>query len=518
MVEKYCFECHNYDRNGRQPGVRQDVPGANRRRRGNVGESDPQAARRSHAAGRRAAPRRPDRSRSSSRGSRTRSTRPRPTAAPGRVRAAPPEPPRVRARDPRSARRSTSTRRHCCRTTTSRATSTTTPTRCRCRPTSSTSTSTPRARSRSKRSATPRRLPIATTYGDAANMVISLPPDGAPGTGRQQHHLRRDAVRHARRLQSSSTTSRPTASTSSRSATWRSRAKCRGWSSRTRSSRCSTARSSIAPTSAAKPTTRRSTRRLDPAVEEINGRLRKIRFQRHGRAAQAGGHVRASQLRRERRAHAHDRARGRPGAHPGRACVADPRAAVGHRHRATRASRAKIFICQPSEASDEAPCATEDRHEPRRRAFRRPVDRRRISNALMAFYEAGTRAGRLRRRRARCAQRDPGEPAFPLSRGIGRDAPATRTLNDLELASRLSFFLWSSLPDEELLRLADESRLGKPRRAGRTGEPHARRRARQVAARRFRVPVAARSPSSTRSPRTAASSRRRAACWIRARC
>ena len=44
---------------------------------------------------------------------------------------------------------------------------------------------------------------------------------------------------------------------------------------------------------------------------------------------------------------------------------------------------------------------------------------------------------------------------------------ATRTLSDLELASRLSFFLWSSLPDEELLKLATESRLEQTRRAGR---------------------------------------------------
>ena len=39
---------------------------------------------------------------------------------------------------------------------------------------------------------------------------------------------------------------------------------------------------------------------------------------------------------------------------------------------------------------------------------------------------------------------------------------ATRTLSDLELASRLSFFLWSSLPDEELLNLATDSRLSQP--------------------------------------------------------
>ena len=47
-----------------------------------------------------------------------------------------------------------------------------------------------------------------------------------------------------------------------------------------------------------------------------------------------------------------------------------------------------------------------------------------------------------------------------LESGVGTSA--TRTLSDLELASRLSFFLWSSLPDDELVKLATDSRLSKP--------------------------------------------------------
>ena len=56
-------------------------------------------------------------------------------------------------------------------------------------------------------------------------------------------------------------------------------------------------------------------------------------LQRDGRSARSGRHVRAPQLRRKRRAHAHDRARRRPGAHPGGACAADSRAVDGHRRR-----------------------------------------------------------------------------------------------------------------------------------------------------------------------------------------
>jgi hypothetical protein len=53
-------------------------------------------------------------------------------------------------------------------------------------------------------------------------------------------------------------------------------------------------------------------------------------------------------------------------------------------------------------------------------------------------------------------------PHFLYRVESGDVAGGTRTLSDFELASRLSFFLWSSLPDEELLKLATESRLGKP--------------------------------------------------------
>ena len=53
-------------------------------------------------------------------------------------------------------------------------------------------------------------------------------------------------------------------------------------------------------------------------------------------------------------------------------------------------------------------------------------------------------------------------PHFLYRAESGAGTGATRTLSDLELASRLSFFLWSSLPDEELLKLATESRLSKP--------------------------------------------------------
>ena len=80
----------------------------------------------------------------------------------------------------------------------------------------------------------------------------------------------------------------------------------------------------------------------------------------------------------------------------------------------------------------------------------------------MAFYRAGRRREAST---AACATRSAPILASPhfLYRAESADPTGgVRTLSDLELASRLSFFLWSSLPDEELLKLAAEARLGNP--------------------------------------------------------
>ena len=84
--------------------------------------------------------------------------------------------------------------------------------------------------------------------------------------------------------------------------------------------------------------------RLDPAVEEINGRLRKIRFTATAGQHKLARHLPPPHLRRERRAHAHRRARGRAGAHPGRARAADSRTAVGHRHQPVGEPQADLHL------------------------------------------------------------------------------------------------------------------------------------------------------------------------------
>jgi hypothetical protein len=121
------------------------------------------------------------------------------------------------------------------------------------------------------------------------------------------------------------------------------------------------------------------------------------------------------------------------------------------------ASRDKIFVCEPESPAAERGCAEIIATNLARRAFRRPVDDEDVA-ALMPFFETG---------RASTGTFDGGieqllvavlaSPDF-LYRTIGSpDAVApgeAYPLSDIELASRLSFFLWSQGPDEQLLELA----------------------------------------------------------------
>jgi hypothetical protein len=123
-------------------------------------------------------------------------------------------------------------------------------------------------------------------------------------------------------------------------------------------------------------------------------------------------------------------------------------------------SRRRIFVCRPATAADEAPCARRILSTLARRAYRRPVDEGDIA-PLFRFYETGRRtgfdAGIELALRAMLAS-----PKFLLR--IEQDpagvAPGgSYPLDDLALASRLSFFLWSSIPDDELLDVAARGRL-----------------------------------------------------------
>src|SRR5262245_19675343 len=127
-------------------------------------------------------------------------------------------------------------------------------------------------------------------------------------------------------------------------------------------------------------------------------------------------------------------------------------------------SRARIFMCRPKTAAEEDACATKIIGTLARRGFRGDVtdaDRQR----LFRFYQEGRRAGNFERGIQKALQRILASPkfAFHVERDPADVPPGTvYRITDLELASRLSFFLWSSIPDEALIALAQQGRLHTP--------------------------------------------------------
>ena len=127
-------------------------------------------------------------------------------------------------------------------------------------------------------------------------------------------------------------------------------------------------------------------------------------------------------------------------------------------------SRRAVFRCRPTDRVDEAPCAREILSALARRAYRRPVTDADI-DTLLAFYDAGRAEGSFDAGIQLALERLLIAPDFLFR--IERDptdvGPATAyRLTDIEIASRLSFFLWSSGPDDELLDLAERGELDDP--------------------------------------------------------
>ena len=125
--------------------------------------------------------------------------------------------------------------------------------------------------------------------------------------------------------------------------------------------------------------------------------------------------------------------------------------------------RRKVFVCRPADAKAERPCAREILSTLARHAYRRPV--RDIDvETLLRFYEAGRAEGTFDVGIQRALERLLVSPSFlfrveadPVEGGAG-----IHRVSNIELASRLSFFLWSSMPDEELLDAAERGMLSDP--------------------------------------------------------
>src|SRR5690349_6068019 len=128
-------------------------------------------------------------------------------------------------------------------------------------------------------------------------------------------------------------------------------------------------------------------------------------------------------------------------------------------------SREKLFICKPDVAEQERPCAERITADLAGRAFRRPITKDDIGR-LMAFYDVGREGpGGFNAGVEQMVTAVLVSPDF-LYRGIARPQDAKEVkfhaLSDLELASRLSFFLWKRAPDDELLKLASTGELRRP--------------------------------------------------------
>ena len=300
----------------------------------------------------------------------------------------------------------------------------------------------------------PQALPIATTYGDPANMVISLPPDAAPGTGLQQHHL-------------------PGMPFGTRG----------GFVVKHNFPADGEYELTIGDMALAREVPRMEFEntvvvlldgkefyrtniggevdhksidtRLDPAVEEINNRLRKIHFQ-----AAAGQHDLAVTFVHRSYAESDERTRtvalegGQERIQAAHALeIRGPLTVTGI---GASPSRDKIFICRPSDTPNERTCAVDIVTNLAERAFRRPITDEDLGG-LMAFYDAGFKLGGFE-----VGVRDALSAVLASPHFLYRAEAGDGALTDLEVASRLSFFLWSSVPDAELLELAEKGKLGKP--------------------------------------------------------
>jgi hypothetical protein len=143
--------------------------------------------------------------------------------------------------------------------------------------------------------------------------------------------------------------------------------------------------------------------------------------------------------------------------------IAGPRAASGV---GDTPSRRRIFMCTPAAPIDEEPCAANILRRLAERAYRRPMaaDDPAVAT-LLEFYSAGRAEGSFDLGVQRAVARVLVDPEFIFrfeAEPALLPAGAVYSISDVELASRLSFFLWSSIPDEPLLANAASGVLSRP--------------------------------------------------------
>ncbi|HEY2414583.1 MAG TPA: DUF1592 domain-containing protein [Pirellulaceae bacterium] len=127
-------------------------------------------------------------------------------------------------------------------------------------------------------------------------------------------------------------------------------------------------------------------------------------------------------------------------------------------------SRRRIFVCEPKTEAEEADCARKIIANLARRAYRRPVEEADLEAPLL-MYREGRAEGSFELGIEAALNAILVNPQFVLR--VERDPVSVPEataykISDAELASRLSYFLWSSMPDEELLALAEKGELSRP--------------------------------------------------------
>ena len=127
-------------------------------------------------------------------------------------------------------------------------------------------------------------------------------------------------------------------------------------------------------------------------------------------------------------------------------------------------SRRRLFVCRPASSTPEDGCAAQIVRTLARRAYRRPPSDGDVAR-LMGFYREGRRAGGFDAGIQMAVQRVLSSPKFLLRvedepSGVSPGTPFR--VGPLDLASRLSFFLWSSIPDDALLKVAEDGALREP--------------------------------------------------------
>ncbi|HWF07700.1 MAG TPA: DUF1592 domain-containing protein [Bryobacteraceae bacterium] len=136
----------------------------------------------------------------------------------------------------------------------------------------------------------------------------------------------------------------------------------------------------------------------------------------------------------------------------------------GHVSRGDSPSRKRIFVCTPKTSAEEDPCARRILTTLARRAYRRPVGSEDLE-AILDFYRTGRKEKDFDTGIRMGLERILAAPSFLFrveSAPANAAAESAYKLSDLDLASRLSFFLWSSIPDDELLNAAARGQLRDP--------------------------------------------------------